>query len=469
MNRQKREAFPAGLYGMLLFALCCLTLPGIFAPVERLLVGAVCLVPRAVSVWSGTPVEAAAEPGLLAQLRTLTADLHTRVRTHDLDVGAQELLRDYEPVPCGVVASERRGRGGGGGGQPSELRLDRTYAELAGCCEFVTKGNVLLGFLQKSGRGEAADDPPEALARVLLLNHASARSVAAVVNLPQGGALRMVVKPAAAVDPAPLRVDLWDDPYRAASLDRPGMPVTTIALPSLPGEPPAGLWLGRTRIWGYEAAEGVEALTIGVFVVPPFEPRALSHVVAWRRRLAADDPARILESPGEQSRTPARQETRHAAYVWDLPGAVNGRHLLSCDCAVPDGAAVVQDGICLGTARGLSFGLGLVTSFAASRQQWNLLLLPQEANLRPHEITGQVLESQNGVAILRWRGDSFDGVGERLPSGYLFTGSNGPHCPPGLFLGFARSDRLPHDQVEVTTAPQNGPRTAEVVVGGGGR
>jgi hypothetical protein len=468
LNRQKREAFPAGLYGMLLFALCCLTLPGIFAPVERALVGGLCLLPRAVSAWAGIPAQAAAEPRLLAQLRDLTEDLHTRVRQYDLEVGAPELLRNYEPVLCGVVASERRGRGGGGGGQPSELRLDHSYAELADCCEFVTKGNVLLGFLQKAGRGEAAEDPPEALARVLLLNHASARSVAAVVNLPEGGSLRMVVKPAAAVDPAPLRVDLWDDPYRAANLDRPGLPVTTIALPSLPGEPPAGLWLGRTRIWGYEAAVGEDALTIGVFVVPPFEPRALSHVVAWRRR-ADSQTAPAPESPLVALRHQAGLEGRHAAYVWDLPGAVHGRHLLSCDGPVPDGAAVVQDGICLGTARGLAFGLGLVTSFPASRQRWNLLLLPQQPGLRPREITGQVVGSQNGIAILQWRGDSFDGVDERLPAGYLFTGSNGPHCPPGLFLGYARSEGLPQDRVEVTTASQSGPRTAEVVVGGGGR
>jgi hypothetical protein len=461
---------------MLLFALCCLTLPGVFAPVERLLVGALCLVPRTLGAWSGSPVEAAAEPRLLAQLRALTADLHARVRSHDLDVGAVELLRDFEPVLCGVVASERRG----GGGQPSELRLDHTYVELAGCSEFITKGNLLLGFLQQSGRGVAADEPPEALARVLLLNHASARSVAGVVNLPEGGSLRMVVRPAATIDPAPLRVDLWDDPYRAAGMDRPGLPVTTMALPSLPGEPPAGLWLGRTRIWGYEAEDGVAALTIGVFVVPPIEPRALSHVVAWRRRelVVARDPASrdpassdpTTSDPG--SPLPAasgRIEVRHPAIVWDLPGAVHGRHLLSCDCAVPDGAAVVQDGICLGTAHGLSFGLGLVTSFTASRQQWNLLLLPLEPNLRPHEITGQVVQAKDGVALLRWRGDSFDGVGERLPAGYLFTGSNGPHCPPGLFLGYARSEMLAPNVIEVTTAVQSGPRTAEVVIGGGTR
>ncbi|MFM1871093.1 MAG: hypothetical protein RL398_515, partial [Planctomycetota bacterium] len=36
-------AFPVGLYGMLLFALCWLTLPSLFAPVERVALGAASL------------------------------------------------------------------------------------------------------------------------------------------------------------------------------------------------------------------------------------------------------------------------------------------------------------------------------------------------------------------------------------------------------------------------------------------
>jgi hypothetical protein len=165
---------------------------------------------------------------------------------------------------------------------------------------------------------------------------------------------------------------------------------------------------------------------------------------------------------------------RHPATVWELPGAVHGRHLLATDAAVPDGAAVVQDGWCLGTAHGLSFGLGLVTSFATSRQRWSLLLLPEAPGARPHEISGEVIEGRDGIALLRWRGDTFDGEGLRLPPGFLFTGSNGPHCPPGLYLGRATPHRSDPDLIEVATAPPNGlpasgPRAAELVVGGGPR
>lgn len=457
MVRQHRDAFSAGLYGMLLFALCCLTLPTVFAPVERLLVGAASLVPRALGVWSGTPV-AAAEPDVRERLRELGAELDARIRQADLESGSADLGRAQEPLLCGVVASERRG----GGGQPSELRLDRTYAELAGCSEFVTKGQVLVGFLQRAGRGVAAEDPPDALARVLLLNHPMARAVAAVADLPEGGALRLVVKPAAVVDPAPLRIDLWDDPYRATRLEQGGLPVHTLSLPSARGEPPAGLWLGRTLIWGYQETAAEAALTIGVFVVPPLEPRALSHVVVWRPRTAAAG-----GGPEDAADPAAAVGVRHPATVWELPGAVHGRHLLAADCSVPDGAAVVQDGWCLGTARGLSFGLGLVTSFAASRQRWSLLLLPEDAAARPRELSGEVVDGRLGRAIVRWRGDSLERGGGELPRGFLFTGSNGPHCPSGLFLG--RATPVGGDLLEVTIPVQSWPRAAEVVVGGGAR
>ncbi|MFY9343511.1 MAG: hypothetical protein WAT39_13525, partial [Planctomycetota bacterium] len=58
--RQRSAAFPVGLYGLLLFALCWLTLPAVFAPLEPLLVGACCLSVRLVATFAGDPVGAAA-------------------------------------------------------------------------------------------------------------------------------------------------------------------------------------------------------------------------------------------------------------------------------------------------------------------------------------------------------------------------------------------------------------------------
>ena len=51
-------AFPVGLYGALLLALCALTIPAPFAPVERALLGGAALVGRFVAGLVGTPVAA---------------------------------------------------------------------------------------------------------------------------------------------------------------------------------------------------------------------------------------------------------------------------------------------------------------------------------------------------------------------------------------------------------------------------
>ena len=91
--RQQPTAFPVGLYGMLLFALCWLTLPAVFAPIERLLLGSTCLVPRLVGSWSGTPASAAA-PRDRQRLAELGAELAARLQRHDID-GGRTLLHGY--------------------------------------------------------------------------------------------------------------------------------------------------------------------------------------------------------------------------------------------------------------------------------------------------------------------------------------------------------------------------------------
>src|SRR5690606_28092348 len=125
---------------------------------------------------------------------------------------------------------------------------------------------------------------------------------------------------------------------------------------------PQGLLVGRTRRWGYEQADGGESLTIGVFVTPAVAARALSHVVVRRPPNS--------ERPPEAVPSTLRSRRRVSATVYDLPGASHGRHMLVASEDVPDGAAVVQDGLFLGSARGLCLGSALLTSFVASRQPW---------------------------------------------------------------------------------------------------
>ena len=93
--RKRSEAFPVGLYGMLLFALCWLTLPAAFAPVERILLGATCLLPRGVVLCFGAPVQAAARAPVEPP-----AALLARVAEHDLRAPDSLLATGLVPLHC---------------------------------------------------------------------------------------------------------------------------------------------------------------------------------------------------------------------------------------------------------------------------------------------------------------------------------------------------------------------------------
>ena len=436
---------------MLLFALVWLTLPRVFAPLERWLVGSACFVPRLASRWFGEPAMAANRADL-ARIDELTSDLQARVRVHDFAGAGVTMPVGDEKILCGVLSVGRRG----GAGEPSELLLDHTYAELSGCREIVTKGNALLGFLLQPGSGRAIDDSFDDPARVMLCNHRDAPRLYAALENQDGSQLRFVIQPAATVDPAPLRVDFWDDPYRAARLEESQQRVYTLPLAFGEQRVPGGLLVGRTRRWGYEQAAGEGSLTIGVFVTPAVAPRALSHVVLWR--------AGEYQRPPTTPRSSLRSRRRIHATVYDLPGATHGRHMLVATDNVPDGAAVVQDGLFLGSARGLCLGSGLVTSFVASRQAWSLLFLPDGEQENPIELHGSVKRSVGNIAWLEWSGPSREQLA-RLGSGYLFTGSNGQFCPAGLWIGRAEPDRFERNRLKVTVLSQSGPRSAEVIVG----
>ncbi|MFN8824272.1 MAG: hypothetical protein ACK501_04850 [Planctomycetota bacterium] len=451
--KPKVPAFPVGLYGMLLFALCWLTLPTVFAPVERLLVGASCLVPRLWAGALGSPAHAGASDERQASA-DLRAALSTRVEAADGDALQARFGRELLAVHCAVLAAQGVGRRSARTA-PVELVLDRSYAELAECERFVTKGDKLVGYLLQPGRGIASADRPEDPARVALLSHPSSAPFCAALVDEGGGELRMVVRPAAVVDPAPLRVDLWDDPYRAARLGRSGNEVRTLALAGDDAPLPDGLLVGSSVVWGYPQKDGGDALTLGVFVQPPFDPRALSSVVAWRRNRGDGDTSSTSAKP-----LPAGLP----GIVYDLPGAAQGRHLLVVDDGVAAGA-VVHDGHFVGLAHGLAFGCGLVTSFAASRHRWSLLLLPDDPSLAPEELDAEVIGADANVATLRLRSARPASRGP-LPAGQLFTGSNGRDCPAGLWVGHAEPHPNERSWFVVVTATAPGPRQVEVLRGG---
>lgn len=446
----KSAAFPVGLYAMLLFALAWLTLPALFAPLERWLVGSATAVPRLASLWSGHPASAAGRDDLV-RVEELRQQLRLRVEQKEFTRDPRFVPPGSEQVLCGVLSASRRG----GGGRMSELLLDHSYDELTGCGRIVIKGDQLIGFLMEPGRGRAEDDLPSDPARVMLCNHRDAPRLYAGIEL--GAApLRFVVRSGSAADPAPLRVDMWDDPYRAAQLDEAGLEVRTRQL-QFGGdryEVPPGLLLGRARVWGYDDRQTDDVLTIGVYVEPMFEPRALSHVALRRPRAG-------LPVAAPESRL--REHSRASGVVYDLPGAHRGRHLLVTDGVVPEGAAVTQRGLLVGVARGLCMGSALMTSFPSSRQRWSLLFLPDDPAAPVVEMSGVVERAAGNVAWVRWQGPPREAVA-RLGPGFLFTGSNGRFCPSGLWVGRAVPDAFERDLLEVRAPVAPGPRAVEVLV-----
>lgn len=442
MPRSKSKAFPVGLYGALLLALCWLLMPTLFAPVERTLLG-VAMLPQRWLAWFSAPPVTAAASALQTQCASLRVSLAERSWQHDVAPGKTVMPKSLEPLRCSVLRSQRIG----GGGLPSELQLDRTYEELAGCIDLVTKGSELIGFLARPGIGTAAKDRPQDPARVLLLNHSQSRAVAAAVMLRDEAPLHCVVESAAAVDPSPLRTLLHDDPYRAASVRQGGALVRTLQLQaSFIAAVPEGLSIGKTRVFGYQRADG-ESLTIGIYVDPVNDTRALSYVVAWQ---------------GVPQAQPTELSPRYVtAQLRPLPDGRGGRCSLFADAVVPDGAAVVMDGRCLGRARGLAFGQGICTSLAASKKPWAVLLLPDDPALPPQELFGEVVRTDGVQAWFRPRSTVITAGG----SGFLFTGANGPFCPAGLLLGRTETESG-RNLLRVETAAQSGPILASVVVEG---
>lgn len=427
---RRTRAFPAGLYGLLLLALCALTVPAFGRPVENVLLGAASAWPERLLGWLATPVEAAVDTATATRLAELEAELVQRQAAADFDGAPLPWLEGCTPVPCQVVGVERIG----GGGEPCELRLDRSCGELAEALPYVTKGPRLVGTLApwRALDGERA---AAQAARVQLLHHPAAHAHAGELQLDDGAVLRLVARPAAAVDPAPLRVELWDDPHRAAGLDRMGQLVRTTELAGAVAQPPAGLWLGHTLPWGYERANGERALAIGVYLVPPFQPRALASVVVW------------LPGRGRPV-APPRGTVARPARLQALPG---GRGFaVTARGSWAEGAAVLAFGCCLGRAHAYAFGQGQVVPFRHSREPWGLLLLPDDPALPVVELVGTVEGDRDGLVLVRWQGEPGGaGAGRRLPPGHLFTGANGPHCPPGLLLGRAEPALEASDLLQV--------------------
>ena len=104
-----------------------------------------------------------------------------------------------------------------------------------------------------------------------------------------------------------------------------------------------------------------------------------------------------------------------------------------------------------------------MTSFAASRQRWSLLFLPDGDAQPAFELSGVIERTAGNVAWVRWTGLPRNQL-PRFAEGHLFTGSNGRYCPSGLWIGRARVDRADRDLLEIRSPVTRGARAVHVLV-----
>jgi hypothetical protein len=423
-RRTRRTPFPVGLWASLLAALVCLAQPEPAHRVERWLCALASLPLRVLASVQAAPANAASAGA--ADAAAARVEALARRRDAVMARGVAAMPVDLAPVGARVVARLEPGAAGA----PSVLELDLTQDEVAGCATFATLGDALVGFL--APRPSSAG--PTDRARVHLLHHRPRhglpRRVRAQILAGETAERRCLVEPAAAIDEWPLRCALPDDPYLAAGLDRPDLEVRTAPFPGDPlGAVPPGLRLGMLRVFGY-ADEGGTFLPIGLFVEPAVPANALNHVVLWRAGVAADASVRRPFDGGEL--VPVRLARLAAAgpgrEQWFATSVAAGAWL-------PEGAALVAGLRLCGELDSAGYGYGVVIPFGQAGRDLPLVLLPQDPRLAPIDCRAWTLGRDGAEFRL-----AITTGGSGVPAGELFSGTEGPDWPAGLWIGTARPE-----------------------------
>jgi len=411
MIRSGRRLFPVGLYSTLLAAACCLAVPAIPRQVESWLRSLQCLPLRSWNVVLATEGAPSGEGADVQAVREFGHRLGSVAR----DTGDVHMPADMAGILCRVIAREGRG----GGGLPASLLLDRRVRDLVGCQSFVTYGDRLVGFLDLDGR-------PEDLARVRLLNDRERRRrMTARVRLNDTWQ-NFVVEPAATRDEFPLRVQTMEDPYSLSQIENSGQVVETVDLGKDPvGAIPAGLRVGRLRVFGY--ATGSRVVPVQLYVTPEQDPRAISAVIVWRPRQGhpiAPVAVGHARSKVHLLHLPAPKPMRERWFVSSTSGL-----------AIPEGAALVHGRRLVGTVVTTGTGSALAARFGSVGRVWSVTLLPDDPNRAPSDLLVRVRSRDVQGVHLTILAGRLEGE-----SGRLFSGANGRHCPGGLLLGQVSSE-----------------------------
>ena len=454
--------FPVAFYGILLASVFGLFFHRVLETPESWLRTVVSLPLRAYSILcSPTPVYAATARSPGARTEMLRQALLRRLRRTAL-AGARPPSgplagagATYVPRVHAVVDRHRDQTG-----VVDQLSLGVPFKDLVGCHPMVTAGDRLLGFLAPDAAAGAPGATSVAVVRLLhhrprakryrglpgeaILPRAMPvpRRVPARIGLGEHGQLRCLVEPARPMADWLLRCAQIEDPYLASRLRRSGQPVTTDRASGDPqGVLPAGLRIGTLKIWGYPARD----IPVGLYVQPAQDPQAIATVVLWHR---AETGLVVLNLAGITA------PIRGQPVRWmQIPAPTGPRWLVTAPSTIllHPGAALVQDGVLLGTLQDPWSGQSLVLPFASDVRSWSVLLLPKgaagaakaPAESPVLELTVRIVRRRHQVLTLAV-GNHADLPPGGLEGGYLFTGANGPHCPLGLFLGavLVDGDRL---------------------------
>lgn len=422
----------------LLGAVVCVALPTWPRRVEGWL-GAACCVP--LRAWG---VRDVAVRGPLAFGTAAPAGLARR-EAESAFAGSEKLAAlGLRGELCTVLGREAEGAAR----LPARLVLERSADELRGAAAFVTHGDNLLGFL--CGAEQERADGRAVVELLHALPEQGPVRVPAAVQVADGdgdGTLRFLVEPAGAIDRWPLRCRFLEDPYLASRIRASGPDVRVVALGASAGDAPAGLRIGTLRVWGYR--RDAATIPIGLFVEPALDPRAIARVVVWRPAaaapldtppLAADrEPVGLLTLPA-----PPPDDRR-----WFLHAATT--------VVLPRGAPLLDGARLVGSVRRAGSGYALATPFGEGAALWSLILLPDDPLAPVQYFSARGVRRTGSVVELRIA------TGGPLPvAGYLFTGSNGAHCPPGLPIGPARPLPGASDALAVAVPAATGALTVQV-------